>query len=147
MTCTGHTASPGSRLEQMPVEAKLVLPLLSFALEKAREIVAKGHQLQPFHLAMGSEGELHDVDRKTNPDRSIVADIAADRIVAVAIGTQVVESSRRRAVRILIEAPGYARCFYLPFTRAKPESASSTPNTEFGELSSRVTQPRYFILH
>ena len=149
----------------MAARAKLVLPLLQQALHRAKQLIADDQLFFPFSLMTCPSGNIQPVDssnEQLNPnlretyrhlENTIMAGVMAGKILAVAIAVDITipegqPSQHQDAIRILVEAQGYARYFYLPYRRQSSSGINVKKQqgvkTIFGDCFSVECSPKYF---
>lgn len=148
----------------MRPRASSVLPLISQALALGREAVQIEGILYPFALCQTLSGDVEAIHGKepganVNP-RDLYAQVTkrvqqapggmAIAALAIVADTTLPESlglTALDAIRVFVEAPGYARNFYLPY-KCDRQSArignSRLPIVTFGVQLTTEAKPRYF---
>ncbi|MDE0854193.1 MAG: hypothetical protein OSA97_07200 [Nevskia sp.] len=145
----------------MLARAKYVLPLLSEALRFGKHQLSGRRVLYPtgfyttrsgdVRLAGGWNGAAQPEvrERLIAIEESFAAQIAAGDAVAIALVADIVTPEHCRchypdAIRVLIEAAGYARQFYLPYAAEDTSSRQDGTALVFGEITSLEVPGRYF---
>lgn len=149
----------------MQPRANLVLPLISQALALGREAVQIDGILYPFALCKTLSGDVEAIHVKkpgsnTNP-RDLYAQVTkrvqqspggiAIAALAIVADTTLPESlglTALDAIRVFVEAPGYARNFYLPYSCDRQSvrvGNTRLPVVTFGVQLTTEAKPRYLV--
>lgn len=145
----------------MLARANHVLPLLSEALRFGKRQLSEGSVLYPTGYHTTRSGDIRLAGRWSGEvppeirerliaiEEGFATQIATGDAVAIALVADVVTPEQccchfPDAIRVLVEAVGYARQFYLPYAAEDVPSPRDGSAFVFGEITSLEVPGRYF---